>query len=57
MTDPEERARQQRAAPRRGAPPGRPQTGWPVTRRWLFITIGVLVVVTTTLVVVLLRSV
>lgn len=46
-----------RARPReKGAPPGRQQTGWPVTRRWFFITLGALVVVNVVLVIVLLRA-
>lgn len=49
-------ARRQREAPRRGAPPGRQQTGWPVTRRWFFITLAVFVIVNITLLVVLLRG-
>ena len=32
-----------RTTPRRGAPPGRAQTGWAVTRRWFWITVCVLI--------------
>ena len=45
------------ATARRGAPPGRAQTGWAVTRRWFWITICVLIGATTVLVAALLSQV
>ena len=54
--DPDDPVAENRAAPRRGAPPGRPQTGWPVTRRWLFTTAVVLVVATCVLVAAVVRA-
>lgn len=52
----EEAVQRNRDTPHRGAPPGRQQTGWPVTRRWFWATLITLLIVSAVLVAVLVRA-